>query len=166
MAVYPTLSLSDLSTSTGKDEEEFSEEFAATSLINARLFFKIATCRKGEDSFPEDPDEQALARNAILAMAEHLHQGMKFADITSSPFNSETIGSYSYSKKAQAAITAGEPTGVMWFDLAVTELSLCSIQNSSMDFGGIEVFEHDGYFEPGVQLPKWVGPADGGGYPR
>lgn len=165
MAVYPTFSVADLVKFSGRDEEEYPEEYTATALTNALMWFQIATCRKDPNSFPDDAFNQNLVRNAVMDMAENMILNQPHRIAQASPYSSETIGSYSYSKKVQAKIEAGETTGVMWFDLAVKDLSLCHLNGKGMDFGGVEVFGNDGTFFGDGRVTQWVGPAPRGGYP-
>lgn len=59
-----------------------------------------------------------MMRNGILDMAWSLLVGLANRTEQFSPFNSERIGSYSYSKAA-AAVLQGDATGVPLFDMAV-----------------------------------------------
>lgn len=144
MATYPQLDVNDLSEFSGRPSSEYTNAgYVATSLTQAILLFKIGTCRT---SFPDDPIQGELSTTAILAMAEAIYNAQEYQKVLANPFSSETIGSYSYSKVA-GAVANGLPTGVTWFDLAISTVSVCYLEVSYG--GGIEVFEHDGVFVPG-----------------
>lgn len=120
--------------------------FLATAYKQALLLFKIATCLQ---ALPDDDTEYELAIQGIFSMADQLYLANEYREAQASPFSSESIGSYSYSKAARAA-SRGEDTGVMWFDLAVGKLGQCDSGEDGMQMhGGIEVFEHDVYTIPG-----------------
>jgi hypothetical protein len=57
-----------------------------------------------------------------MDLGNQIYLESPYDEIKAKPFSSESIGSYSYSKSAQAAKN-GESTGSMWFDLAVDQLS-------------------------------------------
>jgi hypothetical protein len=139
---YPVYTAADLATFSGRPESEYTA-YADQALLQATLLFKIGTCRA------EPPAEGLgwdLMKFAILAMADAIVLSQPHQKVLANPFNSETIGSYSYSKTA-GAVAAAQPTGIMWFDMAMKELSLCSLSNGLVPGGAIEVFEDDG---PGV----------------
>lgn len=83
----------------------------------ADLLF-IAT---GLDEDPTDARTARIVNYAILAMAWKLLDVTDNTTEINSPFQSETIGSYSYSKML-ASISQGLMTGVSWFDIAVKML--------------------------------------------
>lgn len=86
-----------------------------------------------------------------MSMADSIHLSQPYAAAKSSPFSSESIGSYSYSKAAKA-VSKGETTGVEWFDLAIKNLSVCDTEDDLPMSGGIEVFENDASFVQGASL--------------
>lgn len=59
-----------------------------------------------------------IVRSAVLDMAWFIGTSMDDRDAMFSPFSSERIGSYSYSKASKAALS-GSDTGVPFFDLAL-----------------------------------------------
>ena len=65
------------------------------------------------------PTEDRIVRLAVLDMAWAIRERHEDREAEFSPFNSERIGSYSYSKAAKA-ITSGQSTGVPNFDMAVS----------------------------------------------
>lgn len=144
---YKTYTRQDLADFTGRPLASFPETYVNNSAIpQALLLFKIGTCLASPDDLT--PDQQQLVDFAIMSMADSIHLVAPYQTAIASPFNSETIGSYSYSKVAKA-IQSGEETGVMWFDLAIDQLSVCDDINGNFMQGGIEVFENDAIFIPG-----------------
>lgn len=160
MAAFPDLSVVDLSDASGRDVTEYTNvAFASKSIARAILLFKVGTCLG--DVFPDDPVMAELATEGILALAEAMYLAQPFQKTLANPFQSETIGSYSYSK-VSGAVLSGVPTGIVLFDLALSKLSVCHLTDGIPNGGGIEAFEHDGVFEDGV-LPgntQLLGPKD------
>lgn len=147
MAAYPEFTVNDLADFSGRDVSEYTNTgYAATAIAQAMLLFKLGTCLG--DNWPDDPTMAALAKMAVLSMADAIYLVQPFQKILSNPFSSETIGSYSYSKVA-GAVMGGLPTGIMWFDMAMSKLSICDITDSISMGGGIQVFEDDGLFAQG-----------------
>lgn len=72
----------------------------------------------GLAGWPTSGFEQRLLTNGILEMAQHLYLAQPFKNVLASPFSSEKIGNYSYTKISQA-LAKGEATGLDWFDQAV-----------------------------------------------
>lgn len=145
---------------TGRPLPSFPETYVNMSAIpQALLLFKIGTCIV--DPAVLTVDDQLLVDFAILAMADAIHLSAPYQAAMASPFNSETIGSYSYSKTAKA-VQDGVETGIMWFDMAVSRLSQCDKVNGSFARGGVEVYENDGVFQQGRISGNWdfLSPAD------
>jgi hypothetical protein len=145
VAEYPMLTKADLVTYSARPAESYRDAQVATALAQATLLFKIGTCLA---ALPDEPDKAELAKMAILAYADHIVLSLPHAKALASPFNSESLGSYSYSKSA-GAVAKGEKTGVFWFDLAIERLSVCMDVDDALDYGGIEIMEHDGLFVKG-----------------
>lgn len=149
MATYPNFTVNDLSDFSGRPVSEYTNSgYVATSIAQAMLLFKLGTCLK---EWPDDPTMAELAKMAILSMADSIYLVQPFQKILSNPFSSETIGSYSYSKVA-GAVMSGLPTGITWFDMALSKLSVCDFEVGTVIpgmGGGIEVFENDGLFTQG-----------------
>lgn len=139
---YKTYTRTDLAGFTGRPVASFPETFVNNSAIpQALLLFKIGTCLASPDDLTDD--QKQLVDFAILSMADAIHLSAPYQASLASPFNSESIGSYSYSKTA-GAIQRGLPTGIGFFDLAIQQLSVCDQMAGGTVFsGGIEVFEHD-----------------------
>lgn len=145
---YKTYTTQDLANFTGRPVASFPASYTANSALpQALLLFKMGTCLASTDDL--SPEQQQLVDFAILSMADAIGLASKYATVVASPFNSESIGSYSYSKAARA-VMAGEDTGIAWFDMAIRQLSVCDLQDDISMTGGIEVFERvGGYFTPG-----------------
>lgn len=144
---YKTYTLTHLVNFTGRTSSAFQQSYVETSAIpQAVLLFKLATCITDPDALTAD--ERLLVDYAILAMADALQLEAKNRLAASTPFNSESLGSYSYSKTAQA-IQRGDETGIMWFDQAVSSIGQCDSSDGDFQRGGIEVSESDGVFTSG-----------------
>ena len=155
---YKTYTRQMLADFTGRPLASFPEGFVSTSAIpQALLLFKIGTCLASPDDLTAD--QQQMLDFAVLAMADAIHLAQPYQTALASPFNSESIGSYSYSKVARA-IQKGDETGVMWFDLAIDKLSVCDQLDGSFAQGGIEIFENDGRFAGNVRLGGQAGNVD------
>jgi len=146
MAAFPEFDVDDLAAFSGRITSEYTNTaYVPSAIAQATLLFKLGTCLG--DSWPDDPTLAQLAQMAILSMAEAIYAVQPFQTVLANPFSSETIGSYSYSK-VSGAVMGGLPTGITWFDLALSKLSVCDLTSGIMG-GGIEVFEFDGAFGPG-----------------
>lgn len=120
--MLPVPSVAELAEFTGRPVATFGA-FTASALAQATLMFSVVTKLK---AFPEDPDQLQLALYAILEMADRLLLEQPYQSIKAGPFQSETIGSYTYSKSSTITRTVeqGLKTGLFWWDIAVDELSL------------------------------------------
>jgi hypothetical protein len=142
VAEYPTFTPADLAGFSGRPEASYPSPYTDEALKQATLLFKIGTCLA---TFPDDPMQADLAKYAILSMADYIVLNQPNAQVLAGPFQSESLGSYSYSKMAKTAASGGE-TGVAWFDLAVDQIGQCDQNDEIMSGGGIEVFEFDAEF--------------------
>ena len=93
-------------------------------------------------------DAQQLANMGVMAMADHIYLRFPYQQVIASPLQSETIGSYEYSKplqeiarNAQAIEVTAEKTGVDMFDLALRLLAKRS-KVGGVFSGQITGFEH------------------------
>ncbi len=141
MARLTVPDVEDLANFSGRDESSY-EIFAEEALKQATLLFELSSCLDSLPSFGS-PDYE-LCRNAILEMADKLYLGQLYAKAKASPFQSETIGSYSYSKAAQL-ISSGLPTGLLWFDMAIQKLGVCE-HLPSIQYSSTSIFENDGVY--------------------
>lgn len=135
MLVPPTVA--DLATFTGRSSNNFNI-YAGEALAQATLLFYLAT---GIEGYPDDTSLYQLAKNGILDMADKIYLSQPYREASASPYQSETIGSYSYSRSV-AAVKKGDATGVMWFDLAVGKLK--SANSGIGSSGSIQGMEWDG----------------------
>lgn len=122
MAVLAVPSVSELATFTGRLPASFGA-FTGQALEQATLMFSIVTKLS---AYPVDADLRQLAKNAIMELADRLLLEQPYQSVKAGPFQSETIGSYSYSRSTQTAVTAaaGIKTGLFWWDLAIDELTV------------------------------------------
>jgi hypothetical protein len=136
MAEYPTLTKKELAAFSGRPEQSYTK-YSDQALLQATMLFKIGTCLA---ALPDNQTEQDLARLAILSMADSIFLSQAYQKAAASPFSSESIGSYSYSKAA-SAVSKGGTTGIMWFDLAVQQMSVCgSLGNGGSGIMGGGIF--------------------------
>lgn len=129
--------ITDLAAFSGRDLNSFGD-YAIEALTQATLLFYLAT---GLEEYPIDIQLAQLARYGILDMADKIYLSQPYREASASPYQSETIGTYSYSK-AVSAVKKGDATNVMWFDLAVNKLQ--SKDNSIAASGSIQGMEWDG----------------------
>lgn len=155
---YPVITVDDLANFSGRPASSYTGYATSSAVPQSILLFKIGTCLA---DIPEDAVSQELARMAMTAMADAIVLAQPYQAALANPFNSETIGSYSYSKVA-SAVNNGLPTGIVWFDLAIQHLSVCDTLDNIPSGGGIEVFEHDGAFSGGRHTGnvKFLSPKD------
>lgn len=155
MAAYPTLTAVDLSGFSGRPAAAYTA-YADTALAQALLLFRLAT---GLSDWPDESDPAQLARYAVLAMADAFVLRQPFQQMVVSPFSSETIGSYSYSK-VLSLMMAGLPSGIFWFDLALQRLGI-STDIGRVTSGSYSLFERDLQVEVTPEgVRRILGPAD------
>lgn len=125
--MYPIPTVEELSTFSGRPLPTYGA-FASEALVQGTLYFMIVTELQTP---PNDPTEALLAKKGILAFSDHLYLIQPYQAVEAAPFQTERIGSYTYSKPlniirgtAQANALKGETTGIMWFDMAVSQLAL------------------------------------------
>lgn len=151
MLASPTIQ--DLATFTGRQTTDFNS-YVTEALAQATLLFYLAT---DLNDYPENTSLATLAKNGILDMADKIYLGQPYREVSASPYQSETIGSYSYSKAA-TAIKRGDATGILWFDLAVNKLKAGS--NTIGASGSIQGMEWDNIEYTAEGNAKLVGPKD------
>jgi hypothetical protein len=142
--------VADLASFTGRASNTFGP-FATEALTQATLLFYLST---GLESYPENSQLASLSKYGIMDMADKIYLSQPYKEATTSPFQSETIGSYSYSKLTQS-VKKGDATGVMWFDLAVNKLKGDGAGIGAS--GSIEGMEWDGVEYQASGKPKIVG---------
>ena len=161
MADFPSIDAAALADFSGREAGLYPQQYTAQAVKQTILWFKVATCL---EEFPDSGTDREVAEMALLQMANMLIDLQEHAAALNTPFQSESLGSYSYSKIA-GAISSGMPTGVHWFDTAVDRLSQCSLvglADGGSAGGGIEIFEHQGRLVGGSRAgnARFVGPAD------
>jgi hypothetical protein len=133
----PVPTVAQLASFTGREVESYTA-YASAALAQATLLLELVT---GLNDLPDDENLSKLAVNAILEMADRLTYDQVYQQVNASPFQAETIGSYSYSKGSHFAERArsGQKLGLMWWDLALEMLSGADRANTAS--GSITVFE-------------------------
>jgi hypothetical protein len=157
---FKTYSRQDLADFTGRPLVSFPEGYITNSALpQALLLFKIGTCLA--DVAQLSPEKQQLVDFGILSMTDAIHLSAPYQTALASPFQSESIGSYSYSRVAQA-VQQGLPTGVTWFDLAVGELTVCATFGSDIPMSmGIDVFgRNEGMPQGREGITTYLSPGD------
>lgn len=124
----------NLETFTGRPAASFGG-FADQALAQATLILSIVTKL---DALPTDPDLAQLANNAIMELADRILLEQPYQAVKAGPFQSETVGSYSYSRitPTLSKVQQGIKTGLLWWDLAIDELSVPG--SSVLSHGGID----------------------------
>ncbi len=120
--MLPAPTITDLEAFTGRPAATFGG-FAPQALEQATLMFTIVT---GLTELPTEPDKVKLANYAIMELADRILLEQPFQAIKAGPFQSESIGSYSYSRvtATSSKVQAGLKTGLWWWDLALDELTV------------------------------------------
>jgi len=142
--------VADLATFTGRASSTFGV-FAPQALAQATLLLYLST---GLEAYPENAQLASLAKFGIMEMADRIYLSQPYQEASASPYQSETIGSYSYTRMTQA-IKKGDATGVMWFDLAVNKLKASGSGIGAS--GSIEGMEFDGVEFNGEGRAKIIG---------
>lgn len=151
--VLPVPTVTQLSEFSGRPETSYTV-FANTALKQATLLMSLRTCLA---SMPGEADKATLILYGILELADDIVLKQPHRKTVAKPFSSETIMSYSYSKSAQKA-QEGKKTGLMWFDLAVQELSACE-SGEEVASAGISVFEKEGLSQDSSGNAQVLGPS-------
>lgn len=133
---WPEYTVADLARYSGRPEITY-PVYADQAIFQATFLFQIASALV---DFPVVPRDAQLIQLGILSMADLLVLSQPHQAAIATPFQTESIGSYSYSK-AQKAVSQGLPTGVSWFDMAVGRLGV-GIDNV-VSSEAITVFERD-----------------------
>lgn len=129
--------VAELATFTGRESNTFGA-YAVEALAQATLLFYLAS---SIEDYPAEDSLNKLVKYGILDMADKIYLSQPYKEDLASPFQSETIGTYSYSKTVNA-VKKGNATGVMWFDLAVSKLKVGGSGIGAS--GSIEGMEFDG----------------------
>ncbi len=132
MIVIPTVA--QLADWSGRPEGSYTS-FANSALLQAVIMFATVTELTGDDVAALLSGQNAgtghdydylLTQQAIMSMADYIYLRQPYQQVIAAPLQSETIGSYSYSKAQQqvgrnaaALEITGEVTGIVMYDLAV-----------------------------------------------
>jgi hypothetical protein len=169
---WPVPTPTELAQYTGRPLTSYTS-YVNSALLQATMMFTVLSELSADDYSGLSSDFQQLTNMGVMAMADHLYLRWPYQQVSASPLQSETIGSYSYSKpvqemarNAQAMEVLSEKTGVDMFDLALRRLARRQ-SLSGVFFGQITGFEHTGRDD--LAKIKWdereqrmvlVGPAD------
>jgi hypothetical protein len=116
--MLPVPTVQDLADFSGRPAATYTS-FATTALAQATLMFSVAT---GLEDWPEDPDLKQVALYAVLEMADKLILEQPYQLLKAAPFQTETIGSYSYGRSNSTTSKTGQGdlgTGLFWWDTAL-----------------------------------------------
>lgn len=97
----------------------------------------------GMEEYPSDARENRIAKYAIMDLTLWLMAQAEHREEINSPFSSERIGSYSYSKMQQAR--SGLETGIYWLDLLFTLLNRSGADQGLSWVSAERVFNPEGY---------------------
>jgi hypothetical protein len=143
MAPYPEFDADDLGDFVGKPAEMFPayvDEAIAQAVFLVRLRTKIR-------QWPEDDEDLSqLMKFAILDLANTMYLEREYDKIKANPVQSETMGSYSWSKSnaAQNSRYKQWPTGIEWLDVLLEYLADLDEEAEGIStHGGTHVFEYD-----------------------
>ena len=178
--MYPVPLITDLAFFSGRPQASYTG-FATAALAQAAVMFTFKTEITDPAQFSgykniTAADAQQLATTGICSMADWLYLRQAYQQAIASPFMTETIGSYSYSKPIQemarnaaALEVTGEATGVPLFDLAVQMLAQRTIAGGVFS-AAIAVFdrprdpddkaEYQVRIDPKTGMLMVLGPAD------
>ena len=169
--MYPVPTISSLAFFSGRPEASYTGyAVAALTLATIEFTFKTEITDPSQLAGYKNitaADAQVLATNGICALADWMYLRQPYQQVIAGPMETETIGSYSYSKpfsqmarNAAALEVAGEATGVPFFDLAVQILSLRTIAGGVFS-AAIAVFERPHDRDDRAQLRVCVDPCTG-----
>lgn len=121
--MLPVPDVTDLAIFSGRPVPSY-PGYVSQALANATLLFSVAS---GLDVWPDDPDLTQVGVNAILEMADKLVLEQPYQSVKASPFQNETIGSYSYSKgyglaratAVGAQVTENLGSNLYWWHIAL-----------------------------------------------
>jgi hypothetical protein len=147
--MFPVPSLGALATWSGRPEASYTG-YADSALLQATLMFTFVAELGADDWNGLTDDEQVLANNGIVSMADWIYLRQPYQQIIASPMESETVGSYTYSKpfpvearnvQAMELTLGNMATGIPMWDLAVQMLSRRQ-KTAGVFYGQVQVFEH------------------------
>lgn len=97
--MLPVPTVQNLAEFSGRPVQTYTA-YADEALSQSTLMFTVAT---GLDVWPQDADLNQVALNAVLEMADKLILEQPYQVVKASPFQAETIASYTYSRNASLA---------------------------------------------------------------
>lgn len=125
------------------EEEGYSDE-DALDLAQSLLMEAIPCLGSVYEAF--NTAQRKIVKYAVLEMAKYIKIDYFNFERSTSPFQSETIGSYTYSKMANS-VRSSSATGVPGFDRAVAQFShLCELDGQT---GGAFSSSSEQVFTPG-----------------
>ena len=140
----------DLDQFTQGASDIFDDDAKFVAFQQAADLFYVAT---GVSTDPTDEYALRILKWGLMDMAFKILITRENQTEINSPYSSETIGSYSYTKQALAAIQQGLLTGVQWFDIAVGLLNGL-VGNSVSSVSSEHVFKEP-YCESNLQT-EWL----------
>jgi hypothetical protein len=139
--MYPIPTVSQLAAFSGRDESTYTG-YANSALLQATLRFTHITEISDPSQIPSynaisQADNQLLATQGILALADNIYLQYPYQQVIASPLNNESAGSYNYAKAAYGGASGSmsrmapaalelslEKTNIVLFDMAIQMLSL------------------------------------------
>jgi hypothetical protein len=116
--MLPVPTVQDLADFSGRPASTYGP-YAATAIAQSTLMFSVAT---GLEDWPQDPDLHQVAVYAVLEMADKLTLQQPYAMLKAAPFQTETIGSYSYARSNSLTSKTGQDdlgAGLFWWATAM-----------------------------------------------
>jgi hypothetical protein len=153
--MLPAVTHTELDAFSHGETSQFSIEQKAMSLTQASDLLYFAT---HYDETPDDARLVRLVKAGIMDMAWSLLVRTENKTEIYSPFSSETIGSYSYSK-AMSQVSSGLSTGIDWFDKAVMYLGEAGLSGApALTWSSSEKVLSTSYFEAdAATIPDFYG---------
>lgn len=126
--MIPVPTLAEIAAWSGRPETSYTT-YIDSAALQATLQFSIVSELTADDYSALTADDQTLAHQGIIAMADWIYLRQPYQAVIANPLNSETIGSYSYSKpyeamarSVQTAEFSHSHTGIVMWDLALQYL--------------------------------------------
>lgn len=127
--MWPVPTVDQLAEFSGRPVSSYSS-YASSALLQVTILFTTLTELDAGDYDVMDANDQQLATQGILAYADWTYLRQPYQAVIASPMESETIGSYTYSKpfavearNVQALELGITSTGIVLWDTAVQYLS-------------------------------------------
>lgn len=150
--MLPVPTLSQIAAWSGRPETSYTS-YVSSAALQSALEFTIASELTPDDYSALPADDRTLADQGIIAMADYIYLRQPYQAILASPMQSETIGSYTYSKPYQAAARSVQTmefsmtnTGIRLWDLALQYLAKRQ-RAAGVFFGEVRAFDRE-TFDP------------------